>query len=214
MRKPNRINCVPAIWGHRGSPVGFCLESPDRRLRYMPVSKCMSTSLSGWCQQHGWNIVTDFNDSSNSNCRYVVVLRDPVDRWCAGIEMYLNTEHKGFDQLSDSAWSVCLDRMIMDPHTERQWISYHGLFLNTIHAIDFDQPDFSIFGEDAPTVILKKFQERPNRLQKFLQNQRQINRLKHIYQHDYILLEYLLQRTAPIIPNDDYNDPNIWLENI
>ena len=214
MRKPKKINCVPAIWGHRGSPVGFCLESPDRKLRYVPVSKCMSTLLSKWCQEHGWNVVTDFNSSINSNCKYVVVLRDPIDRWCAGISMYANTEHKGFNQLSDSAWSVCLDRMIMDPHTERQWINYHGLYLNTIHAIDFHKPDFSIFGADAPEVIIKKPKEQTERLEKFLQNQRQINRSKYIYQHDYLLIEYLLGKTAPVIPDDDYNDPNIWLENI
>lgn len=217
MKKPIKVNCIPAIWGHRGSPIGFCLESPDRRLRYVPVSKCMSTFLSQWCSQRGWNIVTDFNASINTDCRYVVVLRDPVDRWVSGIKMYLDTEHNGFDRLSDSAWSVCLDRMIMDPHTERQWVSYHGLRLDAIHAIDFHQPDFSIFGAEAPAVIFRKSkesQEQPKRLQKFLANQRQVNRLKHIYQHDYLLLKYLLDKTTPVIPHDDYNDVNIWLGNI
>ena len=207
-QKPVIINTINEIWSHKGSPIGFCFESPDKKYRYVPVSKCMSDTLSTWCDANGWSRITDFNVETNLECKYIVVLRDPVQRWCSGVEMWLRTEHRNIDTISDDAWSICLDTMMLDPHTERQCMSYHGLNLHQIIPIKFESPDFSIF--KGLTVNNNEERSRPDRIVKFLKNERQIQRLKHIYRYDYYLRHWLLDIDLPKFENMDFNDPSIW----
>ena len=224
-QKPVIINTINEIWSHKGSPIGFCFESPDKKYRYVPVSKCMSDTLSTWCDANGWSRITDFNVETNLECKYIVVLRDPVQRWCSGVEMWLRTEHRGIDAISDDAWSICLDTMMLDPHTERQCISYTGLNLHHIIPINFESPDFSIFKRlqasartelsvlypfKGLTVNKNEERSRPDRIVKFLKNERQIQRLQHIYRYDYYLRHWLLDIDLPKFENMDYNDPSIW----
>jgi len=208
MNKPVIINTINEIWSHRGSSIGFCYESPDKKYRYVPVSKCMSTTLSTWCDSNGWNKVHDFNRETNLECKYIVVLRDPVQRWCSGVQMYLRCEQRPLELISDDAWSICLDSMILDPHTERQCMSYHGLNLHQMIPINFESPNFSVF--KGLTVNKKKEGSRPERIVKFLENERQIQRLKHIYRYDYYLRNWLLNIDLPKFESMNINDPCIW----
>ena len=208
MEKPVIIDTISEIWSHRGSLIGFCFESPDKKYRYVPVSKCMSDTLSTWCDSNGWNRVDDFNTETNLECKYIVVLRDPVQRWCSGVQMYLRTEQRHIEAISDDAWSICLDAMILDPHTERQCINYHGLNLNQIGPINFENPDFSIF--KGLSVNKNEERSRPERIEKFLNNKRQIQRLQYIYRYDYWLRNWLLNIALPKFENMDIHDPSIW----
>ena len=122
--------------------------------------------------------------------------------------MYLRCEQRPLELISDDAWSICLDTMILDPHTERQCMSYHGLNLNQIIPINFESPDFSVF--KGLTVNKNEERSLPERIVKFLENKRQIQRLKHIYRYDYYLRNWLLNIDLPKFENMDINDPSIW----
>jgi len=98
--------------------------------------------------------------------------------------------------------------MILDPHTERQCMSYHGLNLNQIIPINFESPDFSVF--KGLTVNKNEERSLPERIVKFLENERQVQRLKHIYRYDYWLRNWLLNIDLPKFENMDINDPSIW----
>jgi hypothetical protein len=192
MRRPRTINAVAPLWGYRSWPVGTCWQNPEGDRRYIPISKCAHTATVRAVQAQGWQ-QTDFFRSPDFAGEYVVILRDPVDRWQAGIDVYIGAELGGWDSLSDATWQALTDIWRVDPHTESQMLYLHGLPLRQIRAIDFHAPDWSLLGVEVPRGVDSRPHWRPRpRLEAFRQNRDLVLRCQRVYQQDYHLLSWLL----------------------
>jgi hypothetical protein len=73
--------------GHGGGWI-----SPDRRLFYINISKNASSYMASVLPSQGW-AATTMGDGKDHNQleKIIVILRDPVDRWCSGVAQYLVT---------------------------------------------------------------------------------------------------------------------------
>lgn len=69
------------------------LLSPDNQRFYVNISKNASSYMSDILWRQGWTAaVYDSEDQDwNRVTELVIVLRDPVDRWCSGVAQYLMT---------------------------------------------------------------------------------------------------------------------------
>lgn len=72
--------------------------SPDGRCFYVNISKNASSYMADTLSRQGWTSCRYGHD----NCDYsqveklLIVLRDPVDRWCSGVAQYLVTKILNF----------------------------------------------------------------------------------------------------------------------
>ena len=163
----------------------------------MPISKCAHTATVRAVEQAGWH-KQNFFQTPKFQGRYVMVLRDPVDRWQAGIDVYIGAELQGWDQLSDDTWQALTDIWRVDPHTESQMLYAHGIPLSQIDAIDFDLPDWSILGVDVPHGVSSRQHWWPRpRLEQFRNNPYQLARCQEVYRQDYYLRSWLLGQAIP-----------------
>jgi len=197
MRRPRLINAVAPLWNYRSWPIGTCWQNPAGTLRYIPISKCAHTATVRAVQARGWS-QTDFFREPDFRGRYVVILRDPVDRWQAGIDVYIGAELGGWDSLSDRTWQALTDIWRVDPHTESQMLYLHGLPLSQIQAIDFQAPDWSRLGVEVPQGVNSRphWWPRP-RLQEFRQDAALVARCQAVYRQDYHLRSWLLGHAVP-----------------
>lgn len=71
---------------------------------YLPIPKCATTSMRGWCVQGGWEKIT----TGTPDLPAFAFIRHPVDRWFSGVSEYAvhNTVEPG--------------RMVYDQHTRPQ----------------------------------------------------------------------------------------------
>ena len=197
MRRPLVVNAVAPLWSHRSWPVGTCWQDPSGERRYVPISKCAHTATVRAVEQAGWH-KQNFFQASEFRGRYVMILRDPVDRWQAGIDVYIGAELQGWDQLSDDTWQALTDIWRVDPHTESQMLYAHGIPLSQIDAIDFDLPDWSILGVDVPQGVSSRQHWWPRpRLEQFRNNPYQLARCQEVYRQDYYLRSWLLGQAIP-----------------
>ena len=192
MRRPLVVNAVAPLWSHRSWPVGTCWQDPSGERRYVPISKCAHTATVGAVQAQGWQ-QRDFFRDPNFGGEYVVILRDPVDRWQAGIDVYIGAELGGWDDLSDATWRALTDIWRVDPHTESQMLYLHGLPLSRIRAIDFHAPDWSRLGVDVAQGVNSRQHWWPRpRLQAFRQDQQLVAQCRRVYDQDIQLRQWLL----------------------
>jgi hypothetical protein len=127
-------------WNHKGHELGTCMSHPDSDLMYVNIPKNASSwtkpNLTDW----GWEFYNYHRDNLNKTS--IVVLRDPVERWCSGIAEYLYLYHPDmrWDELGRNFYDVVFDRICFDDHTERQ--------VNFIHGLDTDRCIFLKFGPE------------------------------------------------------------------
>jgi hypothetical protein len=113
---------------------GDILTVEDFEYGYIPIPKCASTLLKNYFTQN-FNFTKGFNYKNFKNKRYVVCLRDPIDRWFSGVTEYFFRFHQDIMQKenSDVIKFIC-DRKFFDEHTELQ--------RNFLEGLDTDQITF------------------------------------------------------------------------
>ena len=198
MRRPQIINAVAPLWNYRSWPVGTCWQSPDHTRRFVPVSKCAHTATVKHIAQLGWK-QTDYFRFDDFAGQYIVILRDPVDRWQAGIDVYVGAELGGWDTLTAQGWGILTDVWRVDPHTESQMLYLHGLPLERILALDFHSrgtwPELD--GPIPQGVDSRQHWWPRSRLEEFRNSRELITRCQQVYQQDYWLRHWLLGTVVP-----------------
>lgn len=132
-----------------GHELGQCLLEPDARFCYVNIPKNASSELSKLF--HRWIKVTS-GFAKNSECEYIVVLRDPTDRWISGLAEFLagdatrlgrlNAELDlgEFEKIVGSKFfqNFIFDQVIFDSHTLPQTWFLQGLELDQIKFFYMD----------------------------------------------------------------------------
>jgi hypothetical protein len=104
-------------WLHKGHIYGHCYLEPDAKLVYVNIPK----NASSWTKQHipNWQYVNYFKQST-TDWRYIVALRDPIERWISGIVQYFFEYNIDPDFDNIAFCNLIFDRVAFDDHTERQ----------------------------------------------------------------------------------------------
>ncbi len=134
----------PEFW-NRGDNVqrvyrrqGLCQDIIGTHYSYIPIGKVASTFMSEFLAQLKWvNQPWNYNDVDKHRApkKYMVVLRDPVERWCSGIVEFLVNHTKFIEKGHEVGWNLqnreTLDFIFgvakFDRHTCSQVDYLHGL---------------------------------------------------------------------------------------
>lgn len=111
---------------------GDVLSLENFEYGYIPIPKSASTYLKNYFINN-YNFTYNFNYKHLRNKRYIVCLRDPLDRWYSGVAEYFYRFHKDFivNPSTDIIKFIC-DRKLFDEHTELQRNFLEGLDTNLI----------------------------------------------------------------------------------
>jgi hypothetical protein len=200
---PNRYGLTPpsAVTDppHYQHDPARTLESPDGRMRLVPIEKCMSTVVQQWCSHEGWREQDRWQ--APSAVPHVVVLRDPVERWCSAVWMYLLEREWDWRREPDSlAWHIIEDVMVMDTHTEPQYRRLVGLPLQQIQAVDMaDRPHLrlnELLCTDFFGATTRHTRDLPGWLARRLDDGLR-DRIQQRYNQDYWLRMWLLDAPMP-----------------
>ena len=180
-------------------------------LCYIPIPKNSSSYVGQLLAKNGWGY-SNFLTDDLTNKKIIVLLREPMDRWVAGITQYMCSAllNKGrtvdiiINQWTAITRDLIFDRVIFDDHTEKQVYFINNIpkescvffnsasqpelaiknYLNT-QGIDLNI-DFIIDKNQTQSDVHKE------KLFNFIKTQltedpRRINRIKNIYKEDYEL---------------------------
>lgn len=84
---------MPYTFNRNYEGYGGGLLSPDRRRFYINISKNASSYMADILHRQGWSAATYGRKECDWDAitEVLIVLRDPVDRWCSGVAQYLMT---------------------------------------------------------------------------------------------------------------------------
>lgn len=125
-------------WQHKGHPRGQHLLSPCKKYAMVQIPKNSSSYWEVWLQQLGWTLHYNAHTPAQT---LLVQLRDPVERWIAGIAEYCYLYHNDAVLDMPTAARLFEDRVVFDDHTECQNYFY-TCFHKPIHVyFDSSTPD-------------------------------------------------------------------------
>lgn len=148
----------------------YCLFSKDssKCLIYVNIPK----NASSWAKRHmpGWSYnfvsgkfdpVPDLPqdrlprlDRETTVVEYLVILRDPLDRWVTGLAQYL----RGWDPkhplyIDNLNWDHVIDKMVFDSHTDPQVNFIKGIDYNVTHWLRCDRDLWKNFADIVQTFV-------------------------------------------------------------
>jgi hypothetical protein len=105
-----------------------CRVDLQQKIAWINIPKNSSTMINGYLKNQHWSSDSLENWIGQANT-FLIVLRDPVDRWASGITEYMYRYHPNvdFDQITDLVQDIILQHKIFDEHTFPQ-----VCFLDTI----------------------------------------------------------------------------------
>lgn len=122
---------------------------------YVPIPKNSSSYIGQLLQINNWNI-HNFLDTSLYDKTWIILLRDPVDRWITGISQYFcsymcGPSYPATDVIND--WSdliekLVFDKVIFDDHTEKQLYFIESILMHDCVFIN---------SSTEPEVKIKKY---------------------------------------------------------
>ena len=115
---------------------GHCWLSPCGQVGYVQISKCASTQMIAWCQQQGWQHTRYLGEPENLKRRYLVLLRDPIDRWVSGMKQWMKNNNYVHTQFTAQSWQLIQQHLMFDDHTMPQYRFLLGLKISSIAAVD------------------------------------------------------------------------------
>jgi hypothetical protein len=136
-------------WEHKGHVYGFCMMpnplatySPvitqNDKMLYVNIPKNASTWVKRRLESLDWTygnyIERGFFDNT-----FLVVLREPIDRWISGIAEYFVQYHPRIRVFTNDMLDIIFDRIALDDHTERQCYFLNDLPVD--RAVFFDCTD-------------------------------------------------------------------------
>ena len=186
-------------WNHRGSDFGLWLTN-SLNLGYVNIPKNASSFIKEELLSLGWQFG---HYHGHTGTIKLVVLRDPVDRWCSGIAQFYGLYFQDKKRLTDEELKLIFDLVVLDDHTEKQ-----GYFLN---QIDTDDCVFFKFGETLNKSLhtflnqyninntflvrtIPTFSNLPIKSQikqELISNEKYVKRIQQFYHQDYALINQI-----------------------
>ena len=118
-------------WAHLGHTLGECWNDANKSTTFIHIPKNASSFVKG-CLLSSGNFT--HSDSLVTADRYLVTLRDPIDRWISGIAQFMNDENNQNVTLHD-----LVDRVTIDDHTELQTYFLEKVDLDRCTFIQVDK---------------------------------------------------------------------------
>jgi len=82
-------------WDHESHHPHQCLYSKKYELCYIPIPKVASSSIKNALQ---WKDYNDFDDIKYNIKNFIVVLRDPIERWESAMNMFIRDDYYKSDE--------------------------------------------------------------------------------------------------------------------
>ena len=125
-------------WAYLGHKLGECWVDPTSSLTYIHIPKNASSSVKGCMASNRWQ----HSDTLIKNKQFLVVLRDPIDRWCSGIAQFqINSKQLELDV------AKVFEQITFDDHTEQQIYFLQGIDLNKVTFIMVNNNFNTIFNK-------------------------------------------------------------------
>lgn len=120
------ISKLDHYWQHRDHNFGHCLINDVNDIAYVNIPK----NATNWAKDNlsalGWRHSNFIKYPEIAKDRqFMVILRDPVDRWIAGVAEFFVRYHSGIRNFDGNLLDIIFSCVTLDDHTEKQ-----GLFLN------------------------------------------------------------------------------------
>jgi hypothetical protein len=184
-------------WAHLGHRLGECWVDKVNNITYVHIPKNASSFIKGTLIGCGgfWQR-SDTLINSNEN---LIVLRDPIDRWCSGITQYLYnskqliSEDRIFSKITfddhtdlqtyflqgvdiDNSTFMCVDENLRNNLAD--WINNHGYRTNVDIAIQYNS------SRDDDRIRTKNYY-----VELLEQQPELVLKLKDYFAEDYKLIE-------------------------
>lgn len=126
-------------WVHLGHRLGECWVDEVNNKTYVHIPKNASSFVKGVLMGSGgfWHHSETLVNSDEN----LIVLRDPIDRWCSGITQYL---YNSKQELSEEE---IFDRITFDDHTDLQTYFLQG--------VDFTKSTFILVNDNLRANLAK-----------------------------------------------------------
>lgn len=187
----------------------WCWLSPCGRVGYVQIHKCASTQMGGWCQQQGWKRTKFWGEPQDPQRRYLVLLRDPVDRWISGTKQWIKKNNYVPSEFSDQIWHLIHQHLTFDDHTVPQYRFLLGLKIKSIDAVDVVPGEHTSvrvqtilrqYGYNCWLDPLKDRNRNPmpvDRVLDWFSSDSFLERFYRVYSEDYWLRLWLLDCAVP-----------------
>ena len=118
-------------WAHLGHHLGECWNDKDKSISFVNIPKNASSFVKGCLL--GTKKFTHSNSLITAE-RYLITLRDPIERWVSGITQLMSVPDNQNLTLQD-----LVNTVTFDDHTELQTYFLTGIDLNRCSFIRVDQ---------------------------------------------------------------------------
>lgn len=122
---------------YSGHMYGSYMSNESTDYAYIPIPKNASSYLK-YFFEFGWDWKYNFNYYENSNKKFLVLLRDPVSRWLAGVVEYFYREHPNMVIKGETFLNFIFERIVFDEHNFPQVNFLHGLESEKLIIFKFD----------------------------------------------------------------------------
>jgi len=118
-------------WAHLGHTLGECWNDKDKSTTFVHIPKNASSFVKGCLLSS--NSFTHSNSLVTAN-KYLITLRDPIERWISGIAQFMSApinQHLTLHEL--------VNTVTFDDHTELQTYFLEGIDLDRCSFLRVDQ---------------------------------------------------------------------------
>lgn len=120
--------------------LGKFLSKENIKFGYIPIPKNISTLLKYiFAKKFNWQYNYNYYSIKNDEKKFIVCLRDPIDRWTSGVSEYIYRNHYNCDLNNKELLKFIFERTIFDEHTEPQVSFLHGLNTEDIIFIKYEK---------------------------------------------------------------------------
>jgi len=129
----------------KGHANGLAWVYPERRLAFVPIPKCASTSMKRLLDQHGFESrnLRDLDDPHD--WMIWTVIRDPLARFVSGWSEFLARASMSFSAQKLHR-EIEIGRLTVDEHTQRQSWFVDGLPLDAVIRFECLAEDMAVLG--------------------------------------------------------------------
>jgi len=119
-------------WAEQGHRLGECWGNDTENICYVNIPKCATSYIKGILQ--GCGGVWYHSEIPLDKPEYLIVLRNPVERWCSGMAQYqVNND------IVDMPYEKVFKQITFDDHTELQTYFLQGVDLTRGTFIFMDE---------------------------------------------------------------------------